>query len=198
MIKLISNLMAGYLCSDESNKENYALYEYAVYVVLSSVFHIVTTLVIGICFNLIIESIVFYFSFIIIRKFAGGYHASTPTRCYLFSVILTILVLFLLRLLILYDNLYLRTLDIILKIVCIIVISIFSPLDTENNPLSVQEKRIYKRISILLSVIVSACSVMMITFEVGFIGYPMSFGVFVSAFVLTMRKIQIAKKKTKQ
>ena len=93
MIKLMSSKVACFLCKDEERKDNYELYEYAVYIILSSVFHIATIIVLGLCFNLLVESLVLYFSYIAIRKFAGGYHAKTPARCYLCSLLISIIIL---------------------------------------------------------------------------------------------------------
>ena len=93
MIKLISDKFACFLCKDEGQKDNFDLYEYAVYIILASALHIATIIVLGLFFNLLVESLVFNFSFIAIRKFAGGYHARTPSRCYLFSVISIIILL---------------------------------------------------------------------------------------------------------
>lgn len=87
MIKLISSKVARILCKDEKHTDNYELYEYAIYIILSSAFHMATVIVLGLVFNLLTESLVFYLSFIAIRKFAGGYHAKTPTRCYIVSII---------------------------------------------------------------------------------------------------------------
>ena len=93
MIKLISDKFACFLCKDEGQKDNFDLYEYAVYIILASAFHIITIIALGLCFNLLVESLVFYLSFIVIRKFAGGYHAKTPTRCYIISIITIVLML---------------------------------------------------------------------------------------------------------
>ena len=92
MIKLISSKAACFLCK-EDDKETLELYEYAIYIVLSAILHIVTIIILGVCFDMLFESIVFYGSFILIRKFAGGYHAKTPIRCYLFSAMSNIIVL---------------------------------------------------------------------------------------------------------
>lgn len=64
MIKLISDKFACFLCKDEGQKNNFDLYEYAVYIILSSAFHIITVIALGLCFNLLVESLVFYFSFL--------------------------------------------------------------------------------------------------------------------------------------
>ena len=97
MIKLISSKVACFLCKDEERKDNYEIYEYAVYIILSSAFHIATIIALGLCFNLLVESLVFYFSFITIRKFAGGYHAKTPIKCYIISVVSSTIILVLIN-----------------------------------------------------------------------------------------------------
>ena len=74
MIKLISSKAACLLCK-EDDEESFELYKYAIYILISAIFHIITVILLGIFFNMPIESIVFYCSFIAIRKFAGGYHA---------------------------------------------------------------------------------------------------------------------------
>ena len=97
MEKFSSKLIEFFVSNDLIKNEDKELYEYAVNIILSSLIHIATVMIIGLCFNLFIESLVFYFSFIAIRKFAGGYHAKTPVRCYAFSVISSIIMLCLIK-----------------------------------------------------------------------------------------------------
>ena len=160
MIKLISSKVARILCKDEKHTDNYELYEYAIYIILSSAFHIATVMIIGLCFNLFIESLVFYFSFIAIRKFAGGYHAKTPVRCYLFSFASNIIILCLVKWLSSINTLFIF-IFIIFELLCVVLILLISPLDTENNPLTGQEKKMYRMltsiITILIFIISSLC-----------------------------------------
>lgn len=151
MIKLISNKVARILCEDEKHTDNYELYEYAIYILLSSAFHIATVIVLGLVFNLLTESLVFYLSFIAIRKFAGGYHAKTPTRCYVFSVISSIIMLCLIKYANSVGNIFTYLL-IIFELLCVVLIILMSPLDTENNPLNSYEKKWYKTLAVLISV----------------------------------------------
>ena len=97
MEKFSSKLIEFFVSNDLIKNEDKELYEYAVNIILSSLIHIATVMIIGLCFNLFIESLVFYFSFIAIRKFAGGYHAKTPVRCYLFSFASNIIILCLVK-----------------------------------------------------------------------------------------------------
>ena len=54
-------------------------------------------IIIGLLFNMICESIIFMVSYSILRIYAGGYHASTPIRCYLFSIVMIVAVLLLMK-----------------------------------------------------------------------------------------------------
>ena len=98
MEKFSLKLIEFFVSNDLIKNEDKEIYEYAANIILSSLIHIATVMILGLCFNLFIESLVFYFSFIAIRKFAGGYHAKTPVRCYAFSVISSIIMLCLIKL----------------------------------------------------------------------------------------------------
>lgn len=87
MEKIGSKFIEFFVSNDFIKNEDKEIYKYALNIILSSLIHIATVMILGLCFNLLIESLVYYFAFIIIRKFAGGYHAKTPTRCYIVSII---------------------------------------------------------------------------------------------------------------
>lgn len=190
MIKLISSKVARILCEDEKHTDNYELYEYAIYILLSSAFHIATVIVLGLVFNLLTESLVFYLSFIAIRKFAGGYHAKTPVRCYAFSVISSIIMLGLIKYANSVGNIFTYLL-IIFELLCVVLIILMSPLDTENNPLNSYEKKWYKTLAVLISVCIFIISLFCVLTELRNIGYSLICGVIMSTLVLLMRKVQI-------
>lgn len=197
MIKLISDKFACFLCKDEGQKNNFDLYEYAVYIILSSAFHAITVITLGLCFNLLVESLVFYFSFIVIRKFAGGYHAKTPVRCYLFSFASNIIILCLVKWLSSINTLFIF-IFIIFELLCVVLILLISPLDTENNPLTGQEKKMYRMLTSIITILIFIIS--SLCFFKGYrnIGSSMICGVVMSALVLLMRKIQIINMRIKK
>lgn len=190
MIKLISSKVACFLCKDEERKDNYEIYEYAVYIILSSAFHIATIIALGLCFNLLVESLVFYFSFITIRKFAGGYHAKTPIKCYIISVVSSTIILVLINIIpiIVSRFRFIEYFLLILGLFSLIIICYLSPLDTINNPLNNEEKIFLKKITIFLSVSIYFISCLLIVFSVLNIGIAMMFGIFMSNLVLVLRK----------
>lgn len=197
MIKLISSKVARILCEDEKHTDNYELYEYAIYIILSSAFHMATVIVLGLVFNLLTESLVFYLSFIVIRKFAGGYHAKTPVRCYLFSFASNIIILCLVKWLSSINTLFIF-IFIIFELLCVVLILLISPLDTENNPLTGQEKKMYRMLTSIITILIFIIS--SLCFFKGYrnIGSSMICGVVISALVLLMRKIQIINMRIKK
>lgn len=191
MIKLISDKFACFLCKDEGQKDNFDLYEYAVYIILSSTFHIITVIALGLCFNLLVESLVFYFSYIAIRKFAGGYHAKTPTRCYIVSIITIVLMLCIIKWILIINYLSIYYSLFFSELVCVLILCFLSPLDTENKLLNGKERTIYKIVSCVTSIAISLFSAFLIVIEVYNICVSLSFSIFTSTVLLIVRKVQL-------
>lgn len=193
MIKLIASKAACFLCK-EDNEETLELYEYAIYIVLSAILHIVTIIILGVCFEMLIESIVFYGSFISIRKFAGGYHAKNPTFCYLFSVISSVSILYLINYLSNISSIYLTLTFFLLVMICVILIIIISPIDNDNKTMNYKEKKVYKKIVVINSICIFILSLFFICIDLMYIGCSMLCGIVLSLIVLLLRKIQISVK----
>lgn len=191
MIKLISDKFACFLCKDEGQKDNFDLYEYAVYIILSSAFHIITVIALGLCFNLLVESLVFYFSYIAIRKFAGGYHAKTPTRCYIISIITIVLMLCIIKWILIINYLSIYYSLFFSELVCVLILCFLSPLDTENKLLNSKERTIYKIVSCVTSIAISLFSTFLIVIGVYNICVSLSFSIFTSTVLLIVRKVQL-------
>ena len=190
MIRLISSKAASILCKDD-DKDTFELYEYAIYIILSGLFHVLTILVLGICFNMHIESLVFYGSFVSIRKFAGGYHAKTPSRCYLFSVSVSVAVLCLIKVVYAFYSSSLILLLLIFELACAVFIFFVSPLESENKPLNEKEEKLYRIVTRCVVTVLFVVSIFLFYFELNYVSVPIAFGVFMCALVLMMRKIQL-------
>lgn len=171
--------------------EDRELYEYALSITISAVIHILTIVVLGIIFGLVVESIIFYLCFIAIRKFAGGYHAETAGKCYFFSVLLSVLLLLVLKLLVCNVSNIITIGVFSVGLISLICIWIMAPLDTKNNPLSDKEKTIYGRITRCISLLVFIVFVILLVLNQYNIAFSMGFGIFISTLILIMRKIQM-------
>ena len=197
MEKFSSKFVEFFVSNNLIKNEDKEIYEYAFNIILSLLIHIATVMIIGLCFNLFIESLVFYFSFIAIRKFAGGYHAKTPVRCYLFSFASNIIILCLVKWLSSINTLFIF-IFIIFELLCVVLILLISPLDTENNPLTGQEKKMYRMLTSIITIFIFIIS--LLCFFKGYrnIGSSMICGVVMSALLLLMRKIQIINMRIKK
>lgn len=132
--------------SNVVNEEDEEIYIYGLNQILVSIISVLSAMIIGVIGGMLFEISVFMISYIPLRSFAGGYHAKTPTRCYLVSVIMLIAVLLSMKYLILPDWLYYTIL-----LMAILVIFVFSPVEAMNKPLNKAEHKVYKRITICIA-----------------------------------------------
>ena len=191
MINTVSQKIACALCKNEANNENQELYSYAIYVVFMSILHIATVTIIGVILSVLMQAVIFYLAFILLRKCAGGYHASNPVNCYIFSVSVTVAAMFILKHVIKQNsfNVYLM----IAELVSIALVIILSPLDTKSNMLNDKEKKLLKKLSIIVVLLESGIAHVFIWLNKPKYGMPIIFGIYLVALVLCMRKFQMIK-----
>lgn len=100
------------------------------------------------------EYLCFILVFIILRKFTGGLHAKKYINCLFSSIILTTLSLSVIKLL--QNNNY-KIVFIFFTVTSLFLIIILSPIESENKPLTSKEKKIYKFIVCVMSLIILLC-----------------------------------------
>lgn len=127
------------------------LYQYGFFILLSQILYLIIACIIGILLGAFFESIIFYIAFQFIRRYAGGYHASTETRCEVMSTLSILVCLVVIRLSKTYDFQFALLVVSIASAACIAVLC---PLDTPEKPLSEKEFKYFRKISwLILSVI---------------------------------------------
>lgn len=122
----------------ESKEE--AMVQYGLNGLLSTLFSLISIILIGLYCDCLMESIIFTISFFFLRIYAGGYHADTPIKCYGTSLAISITVFYIIHRL----NLGTMILTLIF-ILSSITVLILSPLDTPNKPLDQKEYKYYKK-----------------------------------------------------
>ena len=130
----------------EDDKEIYA---FGLTQMVRALLNIITTIFIGFCFGKVIESGVFVVFTILVRTNSGGYHSDSPVRCYLISVVSTIIALYLVITQVCSTNLM-----IVLLFVSFVVFIKYAPIGHINKVLDKVEISTYKRrlLLILLSI----------------------------------------------
>lgn len=132
------------------NPDQKDLYLYGIKQLRRFVLNIATSLMVGLVFNMVFESILFSAFFIPLRQFAGGYHARTPKICYVSSIGLLVVALLIIKCLPINSWALLT-----IAVITLVVLCIFAPSESENKPLSIQERKTYKKYSLVIFLIES-------------------------------------------
>jgi accessory gene regulator B len=92
MINASSERVASFFVQNKIiEKEDSEVYAYGILLIISSVFNTLLLLTIGALLWRLTETIIFLFSFAVIRSFSGGYHAETYWKCIIYFLITYIL-----------------------------------------------------------------------------------------------------------
>lgn len=188
MISALAVRITEALCAcsaiEESDRE---LYQYGFFVLLSRVLFFLLTTLFGLLFRVPWESIMFYIMFSLLRGYAGGIHARTEFLCTLltsFTIILSIAGIFAMK------ALHVMIVPVGMLIIGMVCILILSPLDTQEKPLSKEDRKRYRDISWILSLLCSVLSIIGILTHHYAILYSAAFAVFLEGTLLVLGRIQ--------
>lgn len=155
----------------------YDLYLYGLFVVLSNLFLVSFCLLFGVLFNMIIPSTVFFVTFLLFHKFAGGFHATTENHCQIITLSSSLCCLIGIKLAIIHCSMNISTF--ILMFCVLLVLILFSPADTPQKPLAKDEKKRFKNKVIALAITTFILLLILFFFfdSITFIFFPILFGV---------------------
>lgn len=140
-MKLInqSNVTNWLIIKGFANEEEKEIIEYGLYQGFLMLINILTTFFLGFIFNVFWQSIIFLISYMLLRTYAGGYHANTKNRCYILSVVIMIICFFLI------NNFELTIkFGVLLSAISGILIFTLAPVANDVKPLEEVEVKIYK------------------------------------------------------
>lgn len=164
MINNLSAQLTNRLIAKGTISENeQELYCYGFFILLSQLLYFILAAVFGLILGCFFESVIFYIAFQFIRRYAGGYHAKTETRCEIMSAISIIACIVVIQMSTTYNfNIVLLC----LAAVATIFIAVLSPLDTPEKPLSEKEFRYFRKISWII--LFALATAIVISYFVGF------------------------------
>lgn len=141
MLERLSQKFAGKLIRTGIISETDAdVYVYGFFQLAMMLLNIVTTLFLGILFQLLIPCILLNLSYIPLRINAGGHHADSPMKCYINSTIMIAALLAVIKWLTIHP-----AVSAVLLVLSGFVIWILAPVEAENNPWEDTEKLVYRR-----------------------------------------------------
>lgn len=145
--KLARRIGNNLVQSNVIEAEDIEIYIYGINQIFVSILNVSSALIIGLIFGVFWEIAVFMAVYIPLRSYAGGYHARTPLRCYIFSVIMLIIVSAGMKYLCVAKWVYYA-----IFALAIIVIFMLSPVEDKNKPLDEIEYKVYKKRTILIAI----------------------------------------------
>lgn len=134
--KMTQRLVSAALIKPEDS----SLYQYGLQQGLFMLLNFFTTVVVGLLFGMLWQSILFSLVYMPLRMNAGGYHARTPLRCYVFSTALIAAVLSVIRL-VLHNKLICG----IMAVAGAAIIFVLAPVGDANKPLDEIERKVYRK-----------------------------------------------------
>lgn len=108
----------------------------------------VTSILIGVIFGKVVDSIFLLAAYMPLRSYAGGHHSSSSEKCYIVSSFIMIIWMCLLKFQILPTSCC-----VIMLIVGLSVCFILAPVEDKNKPLDADEIRIYRKRSLAILLI---------------------------------------------
>lgn len=145
--KAVNALYAASAISD-GEKE---LYVYGFYILFSYLFYLMVIVLLGVLFHIVADAVLFFCLFSLIRRYAGGVHASKETSCIIFTSLAFVLCIISIWLNTLFSQ---PTIAFIILAIGSASILLFAPLDTEEKRLSDAERIYFRRLSYFILVII--------------------------------------------
>lgn len=124
------------------------LYRYGFQYGMILTLNFITSILIGVVFGKVLESIILLATYIPLRSYAGGHHSSSSEKCYIVSSLIMIIWMCLLKFQILSASCC-----VIMLISGLIVCIILAPVEDKNKPLDNDEIQIYRKKSYIVLVI---------------------------------------------
>lgn len=116
-------------------------YVFGIKMLFTQTAHALLILILGYFFGLFYESIVFLITYMPLRIYAGGYHASSNTRCFISSTFMIAIVLLTLKSV--PEHLALPV-SWALGFISLAVILYYAPVENAKKPLDDKEKTVYR------------------------------------------------------
>ncbi len=132
---------------------------YGLFFLIFNTYCFALSVMVGAFFGLVIESIVFFFSFLFIKKYAGGYHASKEWACVIISslgIILSIFIIHFSRI-----NTLMYKFIFAFSVIQSIVICALSPLEAQDRPINKTDAKKYRKNSLIRTTITFMAAVVL-------------------------------------
>lgn len=185
--KLSAHIAEKMLSNGTISKEDEDLYIYGLFMLISHLMFFIVACILGLILGCVPESIIFYIAFQFIRRYAGGYHASTEARCEIFTTLSFLACIVVIKLSKTYDfQIILLTISVI-SAICILCLC---PIDTPEKPLSEKEFKYFRKVSLLVLSIITAIIIISYIFNSKFAFSACCMSLILEAILISAGKVK--------
>ncbi len=143
--------------------------------------------------NTFIESLLFFTSFVFLRRYAGGFHASSYRKCHLIFAINQLLFIMLIKFLNVTEEVWLAA---VVLLISTVIVFVYAPIDNINRRFSNNEYKYFKKSSrICASIVFLTVVLWILLFGMGKLVFSIVFGYFSASFSIILGKIQNVRSK---
>lgn len=161
------------------------LYAYGFWQGMFILLNLVTIVIIGLLARMLWQSMLFTITYVILRSMAGGYHARTQQGCYLFSVLLILAVLSMLK-----WFPWCTIWSVIISLTPTLAIFLLAPVEDENKPLDETEQIVYRKRSRYISLTLAIATLILLAVGLATIAHCIVASLLASAFMLVLGKLK--------
>lgn len=144
MIENISKLIAEKVSSELNyDNERKEIIQYGTYALIQTLISIISVLILGLVFNIALESLIFLFTASILRKYSGGAHSESSNVCTLLGIIISICIGFLIKSSF-FEKMNFEIVvftGIVIFVFAYFIVFKFAPVDTPNKPIKTEKKK---------------------------------------------------------
>ncbi len=146
-------------------------------------FNIITTLIIGSVFGLMMEGVVFLISYAFLRVYAGGYHCKNAINCYFLSSGIIVAVLAIVKF---TPKDYILVSGIMMLLISVPIILKLAPVETPTKPLDWIEKKHFRRRAIVHLFVECIAVIALFLLELNNFVYVICLGIAISAILASL------------
>ncbi len=162
MISKLANFLVSVAVKDSDETQYREVYQYVLFIILNYILFFGYSLILGLLLGIPFQSIVFFVSLAILRRYAGGYHADTETRCLIISTAYFSFGILLIK--VLSEGIIkINFCYIIIAIICAFIIILLSPCDSPEKTLEGNQRKVIK-IKSIVSVFVFLSLILLLWF----------------------------------
>ncbi len=178
--KKISAFVCGTDCAEEDER---SVIEFGIGILLSKMLNLITEIIIGCLFSMILETVIFLLAFSFFRSYSGGFHASSSLKCYISSSAIMAVALLIIR----YADMPIANIAFALlgTVLCLIL----APVESKNKPLNEIEKAVYRKRALIILFFILSVMIGSYFLHINFIFTTLSVVLLIEGIMLILGKI---------